>query len=318
MNNFSFIPASFIESELNRSGLDLKKSLNNIMIPCPFHRETHPSLSIAISNDKVPIGVWRCFGCSESGTWNKLARRLGLRLWNSNEEENPFDFVYTRKIELKKEVKKNRLVLSKWTDALHWKKYNAKFLRKFGAKACYDSMYKSNFLYLPITYLSDEYGYCKIRLDPNLQTSKYWFSPNMDKILFPIDYIIDNINTNTIVLVEGIADAFRLLQYNIPALALLGVHITPFMQEQLENLAIKNIILCLDGDDAGYRALFGYTTESGKHIVGLAEKFEKLGYETRILLLPKEKEKIDPDNMPKKYLKCLNKMCKALNRKAVC
>lgn len=311
-NNFSLIPSSFIESELNRSGLELRKTSNNIMIPCPFHRETHPSLSVAISSDKVPPGVWGCFGCAESGTWNKLARRLGLRQWNPDEDVNPFEFVNTNKIHIENEIKKDCLKLTEWTNEYHWKTYKAKFLKKFGAKLCYDNKYKSNFLYLPISYLSDEYGYCKVRLDPKLQASKYWFSPNMDKVLYPIDYIIDNISTKCIVLVEGMADAFRLLKNGIPALALLGVVITPFMEEQLESLAIKNIILCLDGDEPGQRAMFGYTTDSGKEIIGLGEKLENLGYNVRILPLPKEKEKLDPDSMPKKYVRCLGKMCQSL------
>ena len=307
------VPPTFIEAELGKIGLETHKTSNNIMIPCPFHKETHPSLSVSLGGNFV-AGGWHCLGCHESGSWNKLAKRLGLRLWGKEESEQS-NYVITTKAQVKDELKEDKLKLSKWTDEYKWKRFNASFLKKFGARLLYDFMYKAHFLYLPITYLNEQYGYCKVRLSDDVVAPKYWFNAKLNKVLFPIDYIIQDVVTDCVVLVEGMADALRLLKYNIPALALLGVVLTPFMEEQLENLAVKNIILCLDSDDPGRNAVFGYVTESGKEIEGLASKLESLGYNVYLLLLPKPEDgtdKYDPDNMPIKYVRCLGKMVRRL------
>ena len=73
-----------IVQELERftkSSLATKKRL---AIPCPFHKETQPSLYINLdpTNRKTAIGGYYCFGCraksSTNGGWNGLAKELGL------------------------------------------------------------------------------------------------------------------------------------------------------------------------------------------------------------------------------------------------
>jgi DNA primase len=47
----------------------------NAMLRCPFHEDNHPSFSIHLED-----GVWNCFGCGESGSLEKLYRRLGEKM----------------------------------------------------------------------------------------------------------------------------------------------------------------------------------------------------------------------------------------------
>lgn len=298
-------PSSFVEAELRRCGLEIKKTSSDILIPCPFHKDTHPSLGVSIGGE-TPTGIFHCFGCSITGTWNKLAKRLGLRLWNSNDEDSIF--VVKSKKDISVELKQDNLKLSKWTDDYTWKKYSSSFLSEFGARLLYDKVYKTNYLYLPITYLNETYGYCKVRLKETDPGPKYWFNAKLNKVLYPIDYILANMPTDCIVLVEGMGDVFRLLQYGIPSLSLLGVSITNFMHDQLEMLAAKNIILCLDGDNPGKEAALG-SSKNGNKRVGLASILEKQGYNVKMLFPPDDR---DPDDMPVEYVHALGKLCESL------
>ena len=53
-------PASFVETEIRRCGMEMKKTSNHILIPCPFHKDTNPSLGISLGGE-VPAGVFHCF-----------------------------------------------------------------------------------------------------------------------------------------------------------------------------------------------------------------------------------------------------------------
>lgn len=305
MRMIQYPPSQFIELELRRTGMELKRTNNHFMMVCPFHRDTDPSLGVSLGNDNAPPGIFNCFGCGEKGTWNKLAKRLGLRLWNNGENDSNDElFIVRNKKEIKKELNEDDLLLKSWTDEYHWKSYTSSFLSNFGARRLLDKRFKTNYLYLPLQYLDDIYGYCKVRLNKTDPGPKYWFSAGMTKTLYPIDFIMNNMITNCICLVEGMADVFRCLRYGIPTLALLGVEITSFMLEQLESLAIKNVILCLDGDTAGKEACLGSIKKKG-----LAQRLEKEGYNVKVLFPPNDE---DPDSMPIQYIHALGKLCQRL------
>ena len=53
-------------------GVDIKERSVNALLLCPFHSENTPSFSIHLND-----GLWRCFGCGESGGLKKLYRKMG-------------------------------------------------------------------------------------------------------------------------------------------------------------------------------------------------------------------------------------------------
>jgi DNA primase len=53
-------------------GVDIKEKGVNALLLCPFHSENTPSFSIHLDE-----GLWRCFGCGESGGLKKLYRKMG-------------------------------------------------------------------------------------------------------------------------------------------------------------------------------------------------------------------------------------------------
>ena len=84
---------------------------------------------------------------------------------------------------------------------------------------------------------------------------KYYNMPGMKVLstLWPWPASITKDSTS-IVLVEGITDALRLLQAGIPALATLGTAWSSLRTTLLQILGVENIVLAYDNDDAGYIA----------------------------------------------------------------
>lgn len=300
----SIIPAEFILAELTRAGVGYKSSGDHAMIVCPFHNDSNPSLGISLGG-KVPAGVWHCLGCKRSGTWNELAQRIGMRVWDKNSVSDVLYITRTKKsINSTPEVEDP--LLSPWNG--RWKSYGPKFLRKFGAKKLWDPRNREYYLYLPMTYIGEYYGYVRARLHEDSPGPKYWFPPNITKPMYPIDYLLEY-DTRVVVLVEGVGDALRCLRYGLPALAILGTSVTTFMREQLETLGAETLIICMDGDEAGYRAVFGYKSEAGSSIPGLVDELHS-EYDIRVLFPPvpdltEDVLKHDPDSMPYTYIEVL-------------
>ena len=297
----------FVKQELNRLNVNFKKAGDSYMMLCCFHRDHKtPSLSIKVEEGgQYPPGTFNCLGCHESGSWNTLAARLGLSLWGKETEQDNF-YVDKSIKEIKKEIEDSSLRLSKWDRT--WKRYDPAFLRKFQARKLTDSKTGMEYMWLPLNYGGDMQGYIRVRVSEKDQGPKYFFSPRMTKVLFPGDYLL-KYQTPVIILVEGIADALRLVRYRMAAASILGTILLPTMKDQLELMGVQTVITCLDGDKAGRRATKGYTLESGKKVTGLIETVEDLGIKAVDFRLPKEN---DPDDAPVEVLRSLWKLYKKL------
>lgn len=294
----------FVRQELNRLNVNFQKTSSNYLMLCCFHRDNKtPSLSINIDGRGVAPGSFYCFGCKTSGSWNTLAKRLGLAQWGKETEPDNFYVDKTFK-EIKKEVEETDLHLSKWEQS--WRRYPPDFLKIFKVRKLTDDRTGLTYLWVPLTYGGDMHGYIRVRTSEKDKGPKYFFSPKMTKVLFPGDFLIKK-QTPVLILVEGIADALRLIKYKMAAASILGTVLLPTMKEQLSLMGVEKVIVCLDGDKAGRRATKGYTLESGKYIKGLLEVVEDLGIQAIDFKLPKEN---DPDDAPISVLKKLWKLYK--------
>ena len=292
----------FIVKEIEKTELPVKTNQKNLFIPCPFHEDTDPSLSISLGED-TKAGVFHCFGCSASGTWNALAKKLGLKTITEDTLEESKYYLNKTKVTIFTPLEEDDLSLQELD--FTWRKHPIKFLKKFGIKTMWHDKYNDYYLYMPITYLYEYKGFIRAKLHKNSYGPKYWFNIS-EKIPYPIDYIF-NFHTPVIVLTEGPADSLRLISKNIPALSLLGNTVTKNIIEILKENEIKTIILCLDGDEAGRNAVIGHRNSKGEKIEGIALKLEKEGFIVKVLFPPEGK---DPDNMPKKYFSVLKYMIK--------
>lgn len=271
---------------------------------CCFHRDNKtPSLSINVDGRGAPPGTYFCFGCKVSGSWNSLAKRLGLAQWG---KESQGENVYVDKSlkEIKAEIEEHNLSLTKWQRK--WRRYSPEFLKQFKVRQLVDNRTGLDYMWIPLTYGGDMQGYIRVRLSEKDKGPKYFFSPNMTKVLFPGDFLLKK-KTPVLVLVEGVADALRLIKYKMAAASILGTTLLPLMKEQLSLMGVQTVIACLDGDKAGRKATRGYTLESGKKVVGLLESVRKLGIKAVDFKLPKEN---DPDDAPIPVLKDLWKLYK--------
>ncbi len=286
------IPRDFILNELQRSD-KIKVTSNQAQMCCPFHKWTNPySLGVRLTDGKVKAGTWSCFGCKAGGNWNELALRLGLKSWDLGTDNDYIPTLATLdKFEL---ISEDSLTLDKFD--LKWKSYNTDFLECFNAKKLWHDKYKEYYLYLPITYLYDRYGFVQAKLNPNSYGPKYWFN-FQSKIPYPFDLYLDK-DISVLVLVEGIADAYRLIRANIPALAILGSSITEFGFDLIDIINPKLIVIMLDNDDAGLRAINGFKNKDGFKN-GIKALLKDRGYDVKVCYPPKGH---DPDSMSFKNL----------------
>ena len=302
------VSPDFVRHELSKVFAP-KEASGSLWVPCPFHNETVPSLQVSLGK-KYPVGTFLCYGCGTSGSWNKIAEKLGLATVTSDGyKQGDKLYVNSIKIELYEPIKEHTLTLDKLKDK--WKRYSIEFLEQFGAQRLWHDKYADYFIYLPVTYTGDYQGFIRVRLNPDLGP-KYYINLKQ-KIFYPFDKMLEY-DTTSIVLVEGVADVFRLIKNRIPALAVLGTHFDiDFGTEMLNTLAVKTVILCMDGDVPGKKANIKLYTELTKkkfdvRILQLHFKYKKVYNKTLDRDDIVYKEKCDPDDMDKKYLKVLRKM----------
>jgi len=296
------ITADFIIQQLSKvTKIDKGRKSGNLHILCPFHLDRKsPSLSISLGGGKIPIGVFNCFGCPASGSWNDLAEKLGLTTVNKRNREEVFDDVIYKVIpgiEPFSLIEEESLILEKVNES--WRGVPKKLLSRLEVKKLWEERLQDWYMYLPVKYANQYYGHIRAKIYKESVGVKYWFNLKR-KVFYPYDYIL-NKNPATVVLVEGVIDMFRLLKNGIPVLATLGTMFNSEVGlECLEGLGVKTVIFCYDGDDAGHNAVFGT-----KNVTGKATELENAGFKVRVLEPPKGK---DPGDMPQSYVKVLQKM----------
>jgi len=287
-----------------------KKRGASIVIPCPWHHETNPSLSVHVGHKIVP-GSFHCFGCGEKGNWNKLARILNLPIFefrqnnehqllkNENGEiENLNDYYPIENVmkEIKEQILANNIeskILKgneDLPDDFCWRGYGKKFYENLGGKFYWNN--GKSYLYFPF-YMNNIYmGYTLCNLDGT--DTKYMNFTESSKVFFLYDYVPYD---TTIVLVEGHFDALRLYAEGFFALALLGTQ--NWSELKMNYLLAKTpekIIIAMDGDKAGYDA----ATKIFKDL--------RMGCDVDIFYLPIYPDnKLDPGNMPEEFILQLRK-----------
>lgn len=136
-------------------------------------------------------------------------------------------------------------------------------------------------------------GYAGRRLDPHqvTQYGKWKFPSGLPKsqLLYNFHRIRSQINRGLFI-VEGPWGVMRLSQLNIPAIALLGLHISDFQFDLLYK--IPRLILMLDGDEAGRKAT-----------VKLLKRFETVTNVDYVILPPG----CDPDDLHDDILSAVTK-----------
>lgn len=265
-----------ITSEFVRSGVEFRNSgQKNLKLNCPFPhaKGADEGFHLEVTRDGRKA---HCWVCDWSGSWNKLAKALGLAEFNAA----VYADTYTDKVvetnvfeKLEQDLgaffvteeKEDELPsgITPWVQP-EWRGLSRKFLKRLptylwkhelntrtGRKFTVDR------ILWPYTQHDRLVGWVGRRLDKN-DFQKYFRAPwcTARKVLFPFDYVKKyHEGDEPIVLVEGEVDALKLLQAGIPALSILGS--TNWSDDKLDlllSLNVKRVYLLMDPDPAGRKA----------------------------------------------------------------
>jgi DNA primase len=271
-----------ISAELSRGGVDWRSSgRKNIKMNCPFPHEkgADSGYNLEITKDGRMVHCWIC---DWSGSWDKLARELGLSEFNS---EFTSTDTYTSRVaemnvfgklleDLDEVVDDETLSVLPEDDLFPWRRASWRGLRRSFLKRLPSYLWKhrvelkndqgqvfKTFFVDRILWPYNQYGrlvgYVGRRLDKGDKVKYYraeWCKAK--ECLFPFDYLREyHEGFRTLVLVEGEVDALSLLGAGIPALSILGsTNWSEKKRDLLLSLGIQRVILLMDGDPAGRKA----------------------------------------------------------------
>lgn len=249
-----------IQRALHHAGVldTLKHSTANLTGPCPIHRGDNPRAFVVSKANNL----WRCFTrCDAGGDVIELVRRLhrcsyrevAKRLTEMIQPGQPMlprclppesSFKpFTRRLHLETdhEFLRHKRILPQTAARFDVGYYPGKgFLNRSMAVRLHDNN-------------AAPLGYAARHLDPNdLRTYGKWkFPPRLPK--GDLLYNLHRLHApRVLVLVECPWGVLRLHQLAIPALALLGTHLSSQQRRQLR--PFPRLVLMMDADEAGRRA----------------------------------------------------------------
>lgn len=223
----------------------------------------------------MPHGSFTCFSCGESGHWPKLERKLtGASTIGSVSSYEESEIVEILTPKRGKDLYVKPEFLMDLEEGFTWEHpdgaFEKDFLDTLGAKLAirvwYDKTVKQQFselrLWLPVYMRYDLVGDILAALErpaPDAEEfikktfKKYINSESLEskETLWPLPYVVSRFGNERVVLVEGPADAMRLLTYGIPALAILGTGVWSERKADIVYYAFNEIVTCFDGDAAG-------------------------------------------------------------------
>lgn len=269
---------------LERRGLEpFESGSDYLMMCCPMHDDSNPSLSVSILN-----GSFRCFGCEERGTFAELIAyvddvSVDEALSEIRSEETVEDTLSLLERSLDDEEDQDICFKEKsfhnvfpCVDGTPGERYlrtrhggkvpdwmapprslTKSIVDRFDARWAPDGKYKGRVI-LPIRTpagkITSYVGRTIYKgVEPKTRKSK---SPG--RTLFGVYELLQWTDAyEYIVLVEGEFDAMYLQQYRVPALAVMGTSpLTKYQIRILKSLQCP-VILSYDGDKAGLAAMFG-------------------------------------------------------------
>lgn len=316
---------SIIFAELQKVDGPQKTTADRVMVCCPFHDERTPSCGIVVSEgSRYPMGTFNCFGCPESGDWNKFAKQAGLRqisglIPKTGGADTAALSKKIREMEgsmlTEKNTDMNAMISSlgetsfiDWPIYNEWRGYPGWLIRNLNGLAAVNKYSEFKCL-LPVKVGKEIKGVIEA-LEEKKEGKLSYISSSGDWVkesgLFPFNFVREMLRYmkfRYVILVEGPRDAMRLIMAGIPALAVLGSqNINGKKIRLLERLEIELLCWLPDNDKAGK---------------AMAEKMEWLcdkmdvDFKTRGFRLPRKKnkmgeiEKLDPDGMPDNIMKNL-------------
>lgn len=302
---------------INRVSNAQRSGANYLMAVCPWHPDNNPSLSIYVGPPgKHGWGNSRCLGCGKRADLKELAQKLKIdgafgsfNLKHIVQETIPEISVEVStsllgsetRSSLRDVLKQSRIINSTaWPARRPWRGVPGKLVKELGGLLAIretTNKYRYEVLFLPVELDGELYGGISAKMKRGKPS--YLFSPGSWTKrygLFPYEYTKRLLKTtSTVVIVEGVRDAIRLIASSIPALAVLGTGNISSKKAAIVAAMdnVENVILLGDGDTAGRKMN--------------AEFYRLLANQINVreMKLPINEDKLDPGNMPGSYLKVL-------------
>lgn len=260
----------FVLNQLSQYAGPTKQGSGSTFIICPFHAEKTPSGRIFHSETTKSPGYFKCYGCGEAASWDKVAPLLGLKPFKQpkpTDEYANFNLLPEGDVEeaAVEGFVNEDMELSSLPKNKVWREIKTNLLIDLGAKKCRVNHPEHGLLkpklWLPVYVNGELKGYIKARFKKHPDYPSYinakgpWSKTHG---LFPYDYSVKlakKLKSKTVVLVEGQRDALRLIQIGIPAMCILGTQSWSDTKGKILELAgFERIVLMMDGDCAGIAA----------------------------------------------------------------
>lgn len=258
--------ASFVMEQVAKTGrLHFNKG-DHVVVQCPIHAGGHertPSRKINISNSRYRPLESYCFACHDDQkrlTWNELAAVMHmtpLQGEDSDSEEGgeglwlalpqPADFYGVEHAEIAQFA---------WKGS--WRGIQYKLLKKLGATTV--NSRDEPRIYFPIYVDGVEVGNTQCVINAKHEEAskiKYLHSGKWTQwTLYPIDIAFPMAEKcGYLLIVEGLRDALRLIQFGVPAVCIWGTNgWTRAKRDILIELDGVTKVIAMDGDEAGRAA----------------------------------------------------------------
>ena len=253
-----------IEAVLHDKGLStiIKKQGDQLFGPCPVHGGDNPRAFVV----NLKKNLWHCFTkCDAGGDIVELVRRLDGKTYRQTAQylaslahTLPRPSQISNGLSTKKPFRPftRRLSLNGSITWLREKGITPETARRFEAGLYEGAGFLNGCVGLRLHDLMGRpIGYAGRRLNPKKtkQYGKWKFPPGLPKkdLLFNYHRVRLHLH-NGLVVVEGPWGVMRLDQLHIPAVALLGIHLSATHYDILGKL--PKVVLMLDGDRAGKEA----------------------------------------------------------------
>jgi DNA primase len=222
------------------------------MVRCVVHDDSKASMQF-----NLRTGLWVCFACHEGGSIKKLCRELGISVYA--EPEPDIDDIRRKLRELEHPTKQRLQVqdeslLKRYSlPTRYWtgRGFDQKTIKAFDLGI--DMM--SNAATIPLRNEHGQLlGVIKRYLDEDVEL-RYRYPKGFKRSMNLFgSWLVEEADTDMVVLVEGSVDAMKVWQAGFPALAIYGSSLSPTQARLLRRLGVGQVVTFFDNDKAGREA----------------------------------------------------------------